>query len=93
MKNITLWITHFFSFYRINDKGTLEVMNQFHRNFKEGQSPSTALQEAQKRIIGVDYYTQKASANRGRVKVKSDKFKISLAHPYYWAFLKYSGTF
>ena len=78
------------SFYSIDDKWTSEVMKEFHLNINKKQSPVDALCSAQKKIIHKRDLKDTTSVTRGRNK-KSD-LMITI-HPYYWAFLKCSGTF
>ncbi len=81
------------SFYPINDQGAWEVMKEFHRRRRDGLQPVKALHEAQRKVLKEGFVEADSSGTRGRMSKQEASLLSPGAHPYYWAFLKYSGTF
>ena len=78
--------------YSVNDQSTSDIMRLFHTQIAEGHSPSRALHNAQLQFI--KNYKPVLSKETKGIRVIDKKTKpTSYGHPYYWAFLKYSGMF
>ncbi|WP_139786908.1 CHAT domain-containing protein [Desulfamplus magnetovallimortis] len=79
------------SFYKIDDQGTASIMNKFHEEINKGVMPFNAFYEAQKSNLVINPDLEVSV--RGRMKKKTNTTPLKSNHPYYWAFMKYSGTF
>lgn len=83
------------SFYRVEEAATLAIMRQFHKRVEKGQCPFHALRSAQKSILrNASSSPKDLKKPGGREKERRAGFsELPATHPYYWAFIKYSGTF
>jgi tetratricopeptide (TPR) repeat protein len=80
------------SFYPIDDQGASVVMKAFHRRLSDGVQPAKALHEAQRKVLRDGFEMAGTSGSRGRMPKQEALCLDRGTHPYYWAFLKYSGT-
>ena len=79
--------------YSVDDLSTYHVLQRFHRDVKAGFPACKALHQAQIDSIQGTVSIPEYGTSRGR-KTKQDPIKKNdFSHPFFWAFLKYSGTF
>jgi CHAT domain-containing protein len=81
------------SFYPLDDQGAFEVMKASHRHLKKSVPPVKALHEAQRKVLKQGFEPAETSGTRGRMSKQKGLRPDRGTHPYYWGFLKYSGTF
>ena len=78
--------------YSVNDQSTSDIMGLFHTQVAKGLSPSQALHSAQLQFIK-NHNSVLSKGTKGIEIIDENAKPKSYGHPYYWAFLKYSGKF